>query len=334
MRQFKDLPPSGRESSQSVHRGSSLDARARREQGHPPVRFVEISMNEQRLYRELVDTAVCGAEAGADVLQRYFRDSGLEVRAKGDHDFVTRADHESEARVIAEIRRRFPDHHILAEESGRGGANGGSNGSEFDWFIDPLDGTTNFMQGLPNFCLSIGCRRGEEMVAAVLLDPLGSNLFTARRGGDAFWNGRPMRVSDRPGLAGAFLATGYPFRAREALDLYLEIFRSVFLRARAIRRCGAAALDLAYTAAGVYDNFFEFRLSPWDVTAGVLLIEEAGGRVSDLDHGGDYLASGNLVAGPPAVHAELLATVRRHADEAKLEEVDPVRNNLLASVVQ
>ncbi len=289
-------------------------------------------MDEQRLNRELVDTAVRAAQAGAEVLRHYFRQADLEVRAKDAHDFVTRADHESEERVIAEICRRFPDHHILAEESGRGGG-GVEQGSEFEWLIDPLDGTTNFLRGLPTFCISIGCRRGDRMVAAAVLDPLGGNLFTARRDGGARWNGRPMRVSRKAGLAGAFLATGYPFKVRQALDLYLDIFREVFLQAQAIRRCGAAALDLAYTAAGVYDGFFEFRLSPWDVAAGTLLVREAGGRSSDLDGGGRYLASGNVIAGSLPVHRELLAAVRRHADEAKLEAVDPVRNNVPAMVV-
>jgi myo-inositol-1(or 4)-monophosphatase len=274
-------------------------------------------------YPELTATAVRGARAGAEVLRHYFRHDHLEVRSKGRHDFVTRADHESEAAVIAEIRGRFPDHHILAEESGwRAGDE--EQGHDVDWFIDPLDGTTNFLQGLPVFCISIGARHRGEMVAAVVLDPLGDNLFTASRGGGAFWNGEPMSVSGHPGLADAFLATGYPFRARGALDLYLRVFRSVFLEARAIRRCGAAALDLAYTAAGVYDGFFEFRLSPWDIAAGVLLVEEAGGGVTDLDGGDESLWSGNVIAGPLGVHAELLATIRRHVDEAELERVDPV----------
>jgi myo-inositol-1(or 4)-monophosphatase len=132
-----------------------------------------------------------------------------------------------------------------------------------------------------------------------------------------------MRTSRRPGLDGAFLATGYPFKAHAALDLYLEVFREVFLRARAIRRCGAAALDLAYTAAGVYDGFFEFRLSPWDLAAGTLLIEEAGGRVSDLDGGGGYLESGNVVAGAAAVHPELLAVIAGRGGEAAVERLDP-----------
>ncbi len=132
-----------------------------------------------------------------------------------------------------------------------------------------------------------------------------------------------MRVSAQSGLSGSFLATGYPFKARGAVDTYLQVFRDVFLQARAIRRCGAASLDLAYTAAGVYDGFFEFRLSAWDLAAGALLIEEAGGRVSDLEGGDEYLTRGNLVAGSPLLHAELLAAVRVHADEALLDELAP-----------
>lgn len=274
------------------------------------------------MYDELVDAAVAAAREGARVLLRHFGDSALEVRAKGHHDFVTRADHESEERLVAAVRRRFPDHHILAEE---GGFDEGT-ASEYQWYIDPLDGTSNFMQGLPVFSISIACRRGDEMVAGVVLDPLGENLFTAARGSGARWNGRPMRVSGRAALAGAFLATGYPFRTRAALDIYLEAFRAVFLEARSIRRCGSAALDLAYTAAGVYDGFFELRLSPWDVAAGALLIREAGGVVTDLDGGDSYFATGNLIAGGPGVHRQLLATVSAIVDEQRMQAIDPMRN--------
>ncbi len=271
------------------------------------------------MYEELLATAVDAARSGGEVLLRYFRGAGVEVRLKGTHDLVSRADHESEERVIAEILGRYPEHRILAEESG---SSAGS--SEFEWLIDPLDGTLNFLQGLPNFCVSVACRQGREMVAAAVLDPIGDNLFTAALGSGAHWNGRPMRVSKRSGLDGAFLATGYPFRARGALDLYLDVFRDVFLEVRAIRRCGAAALDLAYTAAGVYDGFFEFRLAPWDFAAGVLLIREAGGRITDLDGGDGYFSGGNLIAGPGAVQRELLRLVRHHVDEARLDLIDPV----------
>jgi myo-inositol-1(or 4)-monophosphatase len=263
------------------------------------------------MHEDLLETAIAASRAGAAVLDRYFR--------KGQNDYVTRADQESEEAIVAEILRRHPDHRILAEE---GGASRGGNG-EHEWLIDPLDGTTNFLQGLPVYCVSIACRHGDRLLAGVVQDPQGGNLFAAAAGSGATWNGRPMTASRAAGLQGAFLATGYPFRAHAALDTYLAVFREVFLQAKAIRRCGAAALDLAYTAAGVYDGFFEFRLSPWDIGAGVLLIAEAGGRVSDLDGGAGYFGGGNIVAGGAAVHGELLAAVQRHASEALLSTLDP-----------
>ncbi len=272
-------------------------------------------------YEELLAVAVGAARAGSEVLQRYFRSGDLEVARKAANDFVTRADRESEAAVLGEIRRRFPGHRILAEE---GGGAGGASESEYQWLVDPLDGTTNFLQGLPVWSVSVACRRGEQVVAAVVLDPPGENLFTAALGSGARWNGRPMAASAHPGLAGAFLATGYPFRAHATLDVYLRVFREVFLAAKAIRRCGSAALDLAYTAAGVYDGFFEFRLSPWDIGAGVLLVREAGGTVTDLDGGEGFFVSGNLVAGGAAVQRELLAAVARQAGEAEVDRLSPL----------
>jgi myo-inositol-1(or 4)-monophosphatase len=271
-------------------------------------------------YGELLETAVAAARTGGEVLTRWFRSGQLEVGIKGENDFVTRADRESEAVVAGLIRSRHPDHHLLGEE---GGVHEGGSG-DVQWILDPLDGTTNFLQGLPVFSVSIGCREGRDLVAATVFEPLTGDLFTATRGGGAHWNGRPMRASSRQGLQGAFLATGYPFRAKAALDLYLAVFREVFLEARAVRRCGSAALDLAYTAAGVYDGFFEFRLSPWDIAAGALLIREAGGVLSDLDGGERYLEYGNLLAGGPGVLPALRAAVRRHANEAKLQELVPV----------
>jgi myo-inositol-1(or 4)-monophosphatase len=273
------------------------------------------------MHEDLLETAVTAARAGADVLRRYFRDSSLEVRRKGQNDFVTQADKEGEDAVLAVIHGRYPDHRILAEEGSAAGLN---SGSDHEWLIDPLDGTTNFLQGLPVYCVSIACRRAGEVVAAAILDPEGNNLFTATRGGGAQWNGRPMAASRHDGLDGAFLATGYPFRAISTLDLYLNIFRDVFRRSKAVRRCGSAALDLAYTAAGVYDGFFEFRLSPWDIGAGVLLVEEAGGLVSDLDGGAGYFRGGNVVAGGPAVQRELWEVVSGYAREADLERLNPL----------
>lgn len=269
---------------------------------------------------ELVATAVEAAEAGAAVLRRYFRGKDLEVRVKGAHDFVTQADKESEAAILEVLLGRYPEHHVLAEESGASHA--AAPGDDLcQWIIDPLDGTSNFLHGLPVFCVSIGCRRAGELLAAVILDPMGDNLFTASKGGGAWWNGRRMQVSGNAGLADAFLATGYPFRVRAALEIYLDIFRDVFLQSRGVRRCGAAALDLAYTAAGVYDGFFELRLSPWDVAAGILLVEEAGGVVTDFDGGKSYFKGGNILAGNAKVHAGLYETISRHATEAEIDRI-------------
>ena len=268
--------------------------------------------------RRLLDTATEAARAGGAVLDRLFGAASLDVRRKGANDFVTRADHESEEAVVGVILRDHPDHAILAEEAGSLGGDG-----DVEWVIDPLDGTTNFLQGLPVWCVSVACRRGDELLAGAVYDPRGDRMFAAARGAGATLNGRTIRVSERSGLDGAFLATGYPFRARAALDLYLRAFRDVFDHARAIRRCGAAALDLAHTAAGIYDGFFEFRLSPWDVAAGVLLIREAGGVVTDLDGGHGFMERGNLVAGAPGVQPELRRTVARHAGEATLEDLTP-----------
>jgi myo-inositol-1(or 4)-monophosphatase len=271
------------------------------------------------LLDDLLQAALAAAHAGSEVVSRYFRAAGLEVRRKGENDYVTQADKESETAILAEIRRRFPDHRILAEEGGGAGIGHG----EHEWLIDPLDGTTNFLQGLPMYCVSVACRKGDELLVAVIVDPEGENLFTAVRGGGATWNGRKMEVAPQDGLKGSFLATGYPWRALPTLELYLGIFRDVFSVAKAIRRCGSAALDLAYTAAGVYDGFFEFRLSPWDIGAGILLVREAGGVVTDVDGGEGFFASGNVVAGGPALHRELLATVRRHASEEAIERLNP-----------
>ena len=266
---------------------------------------------------ELLAVAIEAARAGGEILRRWFGDSSLDVRAKTENDFVTLADRESEEAVLAILGEKFPEHRILSEEAGYTGG----ESSEFEWIVDPLDGTTNFLQGLPTYAVSIACQQGGRMRVAAILAPERGDLYTATLGGGAHRNGQPLRVSDRHGLKGAFLATGYPFRAKSALDLYLRVFRDIFLEARAIRRCGAAALDLAYTAAGVFDGFFEFRLSAWDVAAGALLIEEAGGVVTDLDGGRDFLRTGNLLAGAPGVQQGLREVLRRHAGEAELDRL-------------
>jgi myo-inositol-1(or 4)-monophosphatase len=247
----------------------------------------------------VLEAGVAAAKAGGEILLGYWRnlpDGSVEEKRK--NDFVTNADRESEERIIDAIRERFPNDAFLAEE---GGARAGAEKGSREWIIDPLDGTSNFVSGFPFWCVSIAAREGEAMTAAVVWDPLRGELYTAERGGGAWRNGSRIAVTGRTGLAGAFVATGFPFRNREKIDTYLALFRAVFVEARAIRRAGSAALDLAYVAAGVFDGFFEFRLSPWDVAAGALLIEEAGGLVTDYGGGSGYLERGNVIAGPRGV---------------------------------
>jgi myo-inositol-1(or 4)-monophosphatase len=274
------------------------------------------------VYEDLLDVAVAAAQAGADVLVPLFGSADLDAEEKERNDLVSRADRESEAAILGRIRSAFPRHAILAEE---GGIQPGASDAEHRWIVDPLDGTANFLQGFPLFCVSIACVRGGRPVVAVVLDPLRGDLFTATRGGGARRGERRLHLRDRAGLDGAFLATGCPFRARGAIDAYLALFREIFLEARGIRRGGAAALDLAYTAAGVFDGFFEFRLAPWDVAAGALLIEEAGGVVTDVDGGQRWLDGGNILAGVPGVQRRLREIAGRHTSEADLDRLVPAK---------
>jgi myo-inositol-1(or 4)-monophosphatase len=264
---------------------------------------------------DLVGTAVRAAKAGGEILLANWRNLPRgSVEEKQKNDFVTSADRESEARIVSSIRAQFPGDAFLAEE---GGAQQGAPGSRV-WIIDPLDGTSNFVSGFPFWCVSIAAREGAELVAAVIWDPLRGELYSAERGGGAWRDGTRLAVAPRESLDGAFVATGFPFRNRERIDAYLALFRAVFIRARAIRRAGSAALDLAYVAAGVFDGFFEFRLSPWDIAAGALLIQEAGGVLTDFDGGAGYLERGNVVAGSRGVAAGLRDAARGIVDEQLL----------------
>jgi myo-inositol-1(or 4)-monophosphatase len=250
---------------------------------------------------EVLDAAVGAARAGGEILLRHWRNLPVgSIEEKKKNDFVTIADRESEQKIVSEIRARFPSDSFLGEE---GGWQGGGEGRT--WIIDPLDGTANFIAGFPFWCVSIAAREAGRIVAGVIWDPLREELYTAERGGGAFRNGGRLAVSARETVEGAFLSTGFPFRSRDRIDLYLALFRSVFLRARGIRRAGSAALDLAQVAAGVFDGFFEFHLAPWDIAAGAILIEEAGGTVTDFDGGERFWERGNVIAGSKGIVAEL-----------------------------
>ena len=262
----------------------------------------------------LVETAAAAARAGGEVALASWRNLAAgEVSEKRKNDFVTGADRQSEERIVSRIRETFPSDGFLGEEGGSRGTTGGRT-----WIIDPIDGTSNFIAGFPFWSVSIAAREGEKIVAGAVWDPLREEMYTAERGSGAYRNGARIRVTGRGGLEGGFLATGFPFRSRDRIDLYLSVFRELFLHARAIRRAGSAALDLAMVAAGVFDGFFEFRLSVWDIAAGALLIEEAGGTLTDFSGGTRFWERGNVVAGAPGVPEGIRRALAGIVDEDRI----------------
>ncbi len=249
----------------------------------------------------ILNIGIRAARSAGDLIVRYMdRLSGIPVTSKGRNDFVSQVDREAESTIIDVIRKAYPSHAILAEESGAHGQD------DFVWIIDPLDGTTNFLHGFPQFAVSIGVQNRGLMEQAVVYDPLRQELFTASRGNGAQLNNRRIRVSRTPGLEGALLGTGFPFRSQEHLDRYLNMFRMFLQETAGVRRAGAAALDLAYVACGRLDGFWELGLKPWDIAAGMLLVREAGGMISDLDGIADCLQTGNVLAANPGVYKAML----------------------------
>ncbi|HVO51415.1 MAG TPA: inositol monophosphatase family protein [Thermoanaerobaculia bacterium] len=264
-----------------------------------------------------LDVAIAAAREAGEVLAGHFgRLDPASVQEKGANDVVSIADKESEAVIRRAVLGEFPADRFLGEETGLTGVDETSP----SWIVDPLDGTANFVRGFPHWAVSIARTRGGllgEIEAGVVWDPLKNDLFTAELGSGAFRNGRRLRVPPRPGLRGAALATGFPFRQAHKIDRYLEIFRSLFLKVRSMRRAGSAALDLAYVGAGIFDGFFEFGLSPWDAAAGALIVTEAGGLISDFDGFGSWRTRGNILAATPGVHAALVAAVKDLGVEEK-----------------
>ena len=256
----------------------------------------------------MLNIAVSAARRAGNIILRYIdRLDGLNVKEKGKNDFVSEVDHAAEAEIIQTIHRAHPDHAIIAEESGAAGH------SRFQWIIDPLDGTTNYLHGFPQFAVSIALRENDRLEQAVVYDPMREELFTASRGRGAYLNNRRIRVSGQTRLQHSLLGTGFPFRDHSELDHFLAIFSDLFVQTSGIRRAGAAALDLAYVAAGRLDGFWETGLAPWDMAAGALLIKEAGGMVSDYQGQPDFLANRNIVAGSPVIYSEVLRVLRKHA---------------------
>src|SRR5690554_221754 len=237
------------------------------------------------------------------------------IEEKGRNDFVTEVDKSAEKEIIYHLRKAYPEHSIIGEE---GGSQPGSN-TDVEWIIDPIDGTTNFIHGIPHYSVSIACRIKGQLEHAVVYDPVKREEFTASRGRGARLNGRRIRVSNRRGLPGALIGTGIPFSgyALENITPYLAALQEIAGQTAGIRRPGSAALDLAYVAAGRFDAFWEMNLNSWDIAAGILLVKEAGGLISDFHGGHDYLESGNIVCGGPKVFKPILQIVKKHMEHIR-----------------
>ena len=263
----------------------------------------------------MLTTAVKAARRAGSVINRGARDLDLlTVTTKGPKDFVSEVDHAAEAAIVETLHATYPDHAILAEE---GTAKGANAAAEHLWIIDPLDGTTNFLHGFPQYCVSIALQHKGQITQAVVYDPVRNDLFTATRGRGAFLNDRRIRVSRRQHLKDCLIGTGFPYRKGEHLDAYMRMMRTMIVEAAGIRRPGAAALDLAYVAAGYYDGFWEVGLNPWDVAAGSLLIVEAGGLVGDLGGDAGYLYGGQVIAANPRVFAQMVKLLSPYRDGLK-----------------
>lgn len=262
----------------------------------------------------LLNIAVRAARRAGDLIVRNIdRVPTLNVRSKSRNDFVSEVDHMAERDIVETIRRTHPDHGFLGEEGGRSG------GDEFVWIIDPLDGTTNFLHGFPTFAVSVACEHRGRLEHAVVYDPMRQELYTASRGDGAQLDGRRIRVSKQPGLEGALIGTGFPYRANaQWIDEYLAMLKAVMQQTAGIRRPGAASLDLAYVAAGRIDGFWEIGLNAWDTAAGTLLITEAGGHIGTLS-GGEYRQGGNVIAGTPKVYEAMVECLRPFVPEALRE---------------
>jgi len=259
----------------------------------------------------MLNTAVKAARAAGKIINYGSQNlDRLTVHSKRPNDFVSEIDQKAEEAIIHTLLEAYPKHAILAEESGTRDGTGGD--SEYQWIIDPLDGTTNFLHGVPQYAVSIALLHKGQLNQAVIYDPARNDLYTASRGRGAFLNERRIRVTRRDKLQDSLIGTGFPFRDFTHLDAYLGIFKDLVQKTAGLRRPGSAALDLAWVAAGHMDGFFEIGLAPWDIAAGCLLVQEAGGLVSDFVGGEAYLQSGNVVAGNPKVFVQLLQAIEPH----------------------
>ena len=260
----------------------------------------------------MLNTAVKAARRAGAIINRAAQNlDALTVQNKQDNDYVSEVDRAAEQEIISILLSAYPNHAILAEESGTQGE------SEFEWIIDPLDGTTNYLHGFQQYGVSIALAHKGVLTHAVIFDPARNDLFTASKGGGAFLNDRRLRVSKRIHLKEALIGTGFPYRDFTNLDAYLAMFKEMVQKTSGVRRPGAACLDLAYVAAGRFDGFWEFGLKPWDIAAGVLLVQEAGGLVGDFRGEQNYMQSGDILAGNPKIFSQLLQLIAPHLPAEK-----------------
>jgi myo-inositol-1(or 4)-monophosphatase len=253
----------------------------------------------------ILTIGVRAARKAGSIINRASLDGGLNIRAKRANDFVTQVDQAAEQAIIEVVKKAYPDHGFLAEESG---ASEGK--ADYVWIIDPLDGTTNFIHGFPQYCVSIGVQHRGALAHAIVYDPNRNEIFTASKGRGAFLNDRRIRVTGQTKLADALVGTGFPFKELTRLELYTRQLQSMMRNSSGVRRAGAAALDLAYVACGRLDAFWELGLAPWDMAAGVLLIQEAGGLVGDLKGEQTFMASGDICCSTPKIFPALLEALR------------------------
>ncbi|MDL5034486.1 inositol monophosphatase family protein [Pelomonas sp. APW6] len=268
----------------------------------------------------MLNVAIKAARAAGSIINRASLDLDiLKINSKSPNDFVTEVDQAAEQLIIETLLQAYPDHGILAEESGR---EHGNKTSEFQWIIDPLDGTTNFIHGFPVYAVSIALAHRGVVQQAVVYDPTRNDLFYATKGRGAYLNDRRLRVSRRTRMSDALIGTGFPFRRGDNFKRYLKMFEAVMQECAGLRRPGAAALDLCYVAAGYYDAFFETGLHPWDVAAGSLIIAEAGGLVGNFTGEADFLHQREIVAGNPRIYGQLVQILAPYTRVIKQEDLD------------
>lgn len=260
----------------------------------------------------MLTIATRAARAAGDLILRFAdRVYTLNVTAKGRNDFVSEVDHQAEREIVSILSKAYPSHAFLGEEGGRHK----QPKSEFTWIIDPLDGTTNFLHGFPQFAVSIALAYRGNLECGVVYDPVRGEMFTASRGEGAMLDNRRIRVSKQNAFVGALLGTGFPFKDQRHNDAYFGMFRELMKDTAGIRRAGSAALDLAWVACGRMDGFWEFGLMPWDMAAGALIIQEAGGVVTDLEGGSRYMETGNVLAANPRLHGLMLDAIKPHVTD-------------------